>query len=295
MKRRRRTTHTFPVLVAALCCAGTLIAHVPDSAYRDGKADDPMSIQQRDNQEARQTEKLETLLMANKTTGQMENKKEQQANNKEVQQTENREAIKLARALRRKGISDKRVLTAVEKVPRHLFIDETLSAYAYHDRPLPIEKGQTISQPFTVAFQTQLLKLQPGEKVLEIGTGSGYQAAILCEMDVEVYSIERYHQLYQTAKETLNKLGYYPNLYHGDGFEGLPEHAPFDKILLTAAPEEVPEKLLQQLKIGGWLVGPLGGRMGQKMTKIERVSEEKFKKTLHGDFIFVPMQEGTEK
>ena len=110
-----------------------------------------------------------------------------------------------------------------------------------------------------------------------------------------MYSIERYHLLYQTAKETLNKLGYYPNLYHGDGFEGLPEHAPFDKILLTAAPEEVPEKLLQQLKVGGWLVGPLGGRKGQKMTKIERVGEEKFRKTLHGDFIFVPMQEGTEK
>lgn len=219
----------------------------------------------------------------------------QQRDSQETQQTENKEAKKLARELKRKGISDKRILAAIENVPRHLFIDESLSAYAYHDRPLPIEKGQTISQPFTVAYQTQLLKLQPGEKVLEIGTGSGYQAAILCEMGVEVYSIERYHLLYQTAKETLNKLGYHPNLYHGDGFEGLPEHAPFDKILLTAAPEEVPEKLLQQLKVGGWLVGPLGGRMGQKMTKIERVGENKFKRSLHGDFIFVPMKEGTEK
>ncbi|GEM_PF-102618 len=296
----KRKTLLFPlVLITAFCWVGTLIAFAPNTADRDreqdGKENAPMITQQRDNRGTLQTKKIETLLMANKTTGQMEKREEQQANNKEIQQTENREAKQLARALRRKGINDARVLTAVEKVPRHLFIDEKLSAYAYDDRPLPIEKGQTISQPFTVAYQTQLLKLQPGEKVLEIGTGSGYQAAILCEMDVEVYSIERYHLLYQTAKETLNKLGYYPNLYHGDGFEGLPEHAPFDKILLTAAPEEVPEKLLQQLKVGGWLVGPLGGRMGQKMTKIERVGEEKFRKTLHGDFIFVPMQEGTEK
>ncbi len=299
---KRRTIHPLPVLIVALCCAGTLIARVPGNTEwdgkQDGKANIPMHIQQGDNQETGKTGKTgkqETLLMAIKEKGQMKNREERQVDNKEIRQTENKEAKKLARALRRKGISDARVLAAVEKVPRHLFIDEKLSAYAYHDRPLPIEKGQTISQPFTVAFQTQLLKLQPGEKVLEIGTGSGYQAAILCEMGVEVYSIERYHLLYQTAKETLNELGYHPNLYHGDGFEGLPEHAPFDKILLTAAPEEVPEKLLQQLKIGGWLVGPLGGRMGQKMTKIERISEEKFRKTLHGDFIFVPMQEGTEK
>ncbi len=296
---KRKTLHLLPVLIATLCWAGSLIAHATDTIERnekqDRKANTPITTQRRDNWETRQTEKQETLQMANKSTGQMENREEQQGSNKKVQQTENREAIKLARALRRKGINDARVLAAVEKVPRHLFIDEKLSPYAYDDRPLPIERGQTISQPFTVAYQTQLLKLQPGEKVLEIGTGSGYQAAILCEMDVEVYSIERYHQLYQTAKETLNKLGYHPNLYHGDGFKGLPEHAPFDKILLTAAPEEVPEKLLQQLKIGGWLVGPLGGRMGQKMTKIERVGEEKFRKTLHGDFIFVPMQEGTEK
>lgn len=210
-------------------------------------------------------------------------------------QTDNKEAQKLARELKRKGIRDTRVLAAIEKIPRHLFIDEKLSEYAYHDRPLPIERGQTISQPYTVAYQTQLLKLKPGEKVLEVGTGSGYQAAVLCEMDVEVHSIERYHQLYLTAKETLNKLGYHPNLYHGDGFEGLPEQAPFDKILLTAAPSKVPEKLLQQLKVGGWLIGPLGGRTGQKMTKIERISKEEFKETLHGDFIFVPMQEGTEK
>ena len=205
------------------------------------------------------------------------------------------EAKKLAGELKKKGISDERVLSAIANVPRHSFIDEQLSAYAYHDRPLPIESGQTISQPFTVAWQTQLLQLKPGEKVLEIGTGSGYQAAVLCEMEAEVYSIERYHNLYESAKEILNKLGYYPNLFFGDGYEGLPEHAPFDKILITAAPEKVPEKLLQQLRVGGWMVAPVGGREGQKMTVIKRVSEREFKESEHGDFIFVPMQEGTIK
>lgn len=208
-------------------------------------------------------------------------------------QPHTKDAKRLAGELKRKGIKDERVLTAIENVPRHLFIDEKLLEHAYQDRPLPIEKGQTISQPYTVAYQTQLLGLKPGEKVLEIGTGSGYQAAILCEIGVEVYSIERHQQLYLTAKETLNKLGYHPNLFYGDGFEGLPEHAPFDKILLTAAPPEIPKKLLQQLRVGGWMVGPLGGRMGQKMTKIERIGEEEFRESEHGDFIFVPMQKGT--
>ena len=203
------------------------------------------------------------------------------------------EAKKLAKELRKKGISDERVLTAIGNVPRHSFIEEHLWAYAYQDRPLPIESGQTISQPFTVAYQTELLQPQAGEKVLEVGTGSGYQAAILCEMGAEVYTIERYHNLYQTAQETLNKLGYYPHLFFGDGFEGLPEHAPFDKILITAAPEKIPEKLLQQLRVGGWMVAPVGGRVGQKMTVIRRVSENEFKESEHGDFIFVPMQEGT--
>lgn len=204
----------------------------------------------------------------------------------------NNEAKKLAEELERKGISDKSVLTAIATIPRDSFIDKQLSAYAYLDRPLPIESGQTISQPFTVAWQTQLLQLKPGEKVLEIGTGSGYQAAVLCEMKAEVFSIERYHNLYESAKETLNKLGYYPNLFFGDGYAGLPEHAPFDKILITAAPEKVPKKLLQQLRIGGWMVVPVGGKKGQKMTVIRRVGEHEFKESEHGDFIFVPMQEG---
>ncbi|HBU45590.1 MAG TPA: protein-L-isoaspartate O-methyltransferase, partial [Porphyromonadaceae bacterium] len=162
-------------------------------------------------------------------------------------------------------------------------------------RPLPIEKGQTISQSYTVAFQPELLQLKPGEKVLEIGTGSGYQAAVLCEMGADVYSIERYQELHLQAKETLNKLGYYPRLFFGDGFEGLPQHAPFDKILVTAAPEKTPEKLLNQLKIGGWMVAPIGGRQGQRMTVIKRISNDKFRESEHGDFIFVPMQKGTDE
>lgn len=205
------------------------------------------------------------------------------------------EAEKLARELKRKGIRDKAVLAAIAAVPREKFIDEGLRDYAYLDKPLPIEKGQTISQPYTVAYQSELLAPKPGEKVLEIGTGSGYQAAILCEMGADVYSIERYEALHLTAKETLHRLGYHPHLFFGDGYEGLPEEAPFDKILLTAAPDVVPEKLLRQLRVGGWMVLPLGGRSGQKMTLIKRLGEEKFSESEHGDFIFVPMRKGTEE
>lgn len=205
------------------------------------------------------------------------------------------EAVNLAKQLERKGISDKLVLEAIASVPRHEFVDEKLRDYAYLDRPLPIERNQTISQPYTVAYQSELLKLKPGEKVLEIGTGSGYQAAILCEMGAEVYSVERYEELHNSSKKRLNSLGYYPKLFYGDGYEGLPEHSPFDKILITAAPEEIPEKLLQQLKIGGWMVVPVGVRSGQKMTIIRRTGNDTFEESIHGDFIFVPMEKGTEK
>ena len=203
-------------------------------------------------------------------------------------------AEELARELRNKGISDKAVLAAISKIPREAFVDEALAEMAYLDRPLPIESGQTISQPYTVARQTELLQLEPGDKVLEIGTGSGYQAAVLCEMGVEVYSIERYLELYETAKETLSRLGYFPKLYHGDGYEGVPEEAPFDKILITAAPEAIPPKLKEQLRVGGRMVLPLGGRDRQQMTVVKRVSETRYRTSTHGDYIFVPMKKGTE-
>lgn len=209
-------------------------------------------------------------------------------------QKKNVKAEELAKDLKRKGIRDERVLAAMAKIPREQFVDKSMAEYAYLDRPLPIEEGQTISQPYTVAFQTELLQLKPGEKVLEIGTGSGYQAAVLCEMEVEVYSIERYQELYLLAKERLRRLGYTPQLFFGDGYEGLPGLAPFDKILITAAPEEIPEKLKEQLRIGGWMVLPLGGRHGQKMTVVKRTGEDRYSRTTHGDFIFVPMQKGTE-
>jgi protein-L-isoaspartate(D-aspartate) O-methyltransferase len=205
------------------------------------------------------------------------------------------EAAKLAEQLEQKGISDQLVLKAIAAVPRHEFVDEEIRGAAYLDKPLPIEKGQTISQPYTVAYQSELLRIKPGDKVLEIGTGSGYQAAILCEMGAEVYSIERIEELYLSAKKTLNALGYFPNLFYGDGYEGLPENAPFDKILVTAAPVEIPQKLLYQLRIGGWMVVPLGGRGGQKMTIIKRTGKDAFEESEHGDFIFVPMQKGIGK
>lgn len=203
-------------------------------------------------------------------------------------------AEKLARKLRDKGIRNKAVLAAIARIPREAFVGEELAEMAYLDRPLPIGEGQTISQPYTVARQTELLELEPGDRVLEIGTGSGYQAAVLCEMGVEVYSIERYEELYQTAKETLNRLGYFPKLYHGDGYEGLPEEAPFDKILITAAPETIPPKLKEQLRVGGRMVLPLGGRDRQQMTVVKRVNETRYSTSTHGDYIFVPMKKGTE-
>ncbi|WP_418894854.1 protein-L-isoaspartate(D-aspartate) O-methyltransferase [Limibacterium fermenti] len=204
-------------------------------------------------------------------------------------------AKKLVEKLRRKGITDERVLAAIGTIPRQVFIDKSLVDYAYADRALPIDKGQTISQPYTVAFQTQLLQLRPGDKVLEIGTGSGYQAAVLCEMGMNVYSIERYEALHRKAEKTLESLNYYPKLFFGDGYEGLPDHAPFDKILITAAPEQRPEKLLHQLRIGGLMVVPVGDSRGQKMMVIERTGPDSFEESEEGRFIFVPMKEGTEE
>lgn len=194
--------------------------------------------------------------------------------------------------LDRKGIKDKRVIAAIETVPRHAFVSERLKSRAYENSPLPIDKDQTISQPYTVAFQTELLKLQNGDKVLEIGTGSGYQAAILCEMGMDVYSIERHLLLHDKAKLLLDSLGYKAHLFYGDGYRGLPDQAPFDKILITAAIGEVPSQLLEQMKIGGLLVAPIGDDYSQEMTVIERLAADEFRRTKHGTFVFVPMIKG---
>jgi len=195
----------------------------------------------------------------------------------------------LVSTIKAKGIANKSVLQAVSKVPRHLFMDSGFVDFAYQDKPFPIGADQTISQPYTVAFQTELLDVQAGQKILEIGTGSGYQTAILIELKAEVYSIERQKELYAKAKKFLPKVGYVPKkLVFGDGYIGLAENAPFDGILVTAGAPFVPKPLLGQLKIGGRLVIPVGDDV-QVMTVYTRTSESKFDKHEYGDFKFVPM------
>ena len=195
----------------------------------------------------------------------------------------------LVTTIRNKGIKDKKVLDAMSKVPRHLFMDSGFIDFAYQDKPFPIGADQTISQPYTVAFQTELLEIKPGQKILEIGTGSGYQTAVLIELKAEVYSIERQKELYTKAKEFLPKVGYVPKkLVYGDGYIGLTENAPFDGIIVTAGAPYVPTALLGQLKIGGKLVIPVGDDV-QVMTVFTRTAEKKFEKLEYGDFRFVPM------
>ncbi len=192
-----------------------------------------------------------------------------------------------------KGIKSKIVIDALLKVPRHLFIDQDFETHAYIDKAFPIDSEQTISQPFTVAFQTSLLNLNKKDKVLEIGTGSGYQTAILMEIVDSVFSIERQHKLYRRSKKNLTNLGYKTiNIKYGDGYKGLQEHQPFDKILVTAGAEILPKQLLLQLKIGGKLVIPIGKDI-QEMTVIERKSEKSFDKKIYGNFKFVPMLKNT--
>lgn len=186
---------------------------------------------------------------------------------------------------------DERVIAAMNRVPRQLFVDEQYKEMAYFDKPLPIAAGQTISQIYTVAMQTNLLKLEEGDSVLEIGTGCGYQAAVLCELGYRVYSIERHQILYESAKDNLNKLGYEATLVHGDGFEGLPEHAPFDGILLTCGAPEIPQELIKQLKIDGKMVAPIGKRL-QEMMVIKKINEEETEITKKGAYRFVPMLSG---
>jgi protein-L-isoaspartate(D-aspartate) O-methyltransferase len=199
----------------------------------------------------------------------------------------------LVNSLRRKGISDERVLDAVGKIPRHFFMDSALDKIAYEDRAFPIGEGQTISQPYTVAYQTQLLEVKPFEKVLEIGTGSGYQACVLAEMGAWVYTIERQKKLFDHNKKFFY-FSKYPNLkcFYGDGFEGLPTYAPFDKVIVTAAAPTIPQKLLDQMKTGGKMVIPVDEGSLQRMLRLTRnadgsAEEEKFEL-----FSFVPMLGG---
>ncbi|MCX6283251.1 MAG: protein-L-isoaspartate(D-aspartate) O-methyltransferase [Bacteroidetes bacterium] len=201
----------------------------------------------------------------------------------------------LIRSIREKGISDPAILAAMEKVPRHFFFDSSFLEYAYEDQPFPIGAGQTISQPYTVAFQTFLLNIRKGEKVLEIGTGSGYQACILAELGAKVYSIERQKTLYDRTRNLLTEMGYQRiKLFYGDGYKGMPSFAPFDKVLVTAAAPYIPAPLIQQLKPGGILVVPVGDEI-QIMTTIYKISETEVRKEEHGNFRFVPMLEDKAK
>jgi protein-L-isoaspartate(D-aspartate) O-methyltransferase len=201
---------------------------------------------------------------------------------------------KLVETVKSKGITDENVLNAINTVPRHLFMDSSFINFSYQDQAFPIGAGQTISQPYTVAFQTQLLEIKPNDKILEIGTGSGYQTAILLELGARVYTIERQRELFLKAQDLLGQLGYKPHFFFGDGMEGKPAYGLYDKILITAAADEIPEKLLQQLRIGGIVVVPVGGRFSQSMIKIVKESDTEYKKTSHGAFVFVPLLKGTE-
>ncbi len=200
---------------------------------------------------------------------------------------------KLVAELRKKGITDEAVLRAIDSVPRHVFMDPAFLHHAYTDKAFPINSGQTISQPYTVAVQTSLLKVNKRDKILEVGTGSGYQAAILAEMGARVYTIERYRDLHQKAQKTLALLGYSVDFFYGDGYEGQPQYGPFDGIVVTAAAPETPQKLLQQLKQGGRLVIPVGSGASQIMTVVQRNGEDEFEYSTHGNFVFVPMLTGT--
>ncbi|HRH65778.1 MAG TPA: protein-L-isoaspartate(D-aspartate) O-methyltransferase [Bacteroidia bacterium] len=197
-------------------------------------------------------------------------------------------------SIRAKGIDDERVLEAMLKVPRHLFLEKAFLNQAYTDQAFKIGAGQTISQPFTVAYQTSLLHLMKGDKVLEIGTGSGYQTCILIEMGAKVFSIERQKELFDKTKEFLPAIGYSPKLFYGDGYKGLPSYAPFDKILVTCGAPLVPEELIKQLKVGGSMVIPVGAGEIQVMTTVLRTSETTVEKHELKNFRFVPMLEHKE-
>jgi len=200
---------------------------------------------------------------------------------------------KLVEKLQEKGIANQAVLNAIGQVPRHLFMDQAFLKFAYEDNAFPIDEGQTISQPYTVAYQTQLLNPQYHDQVLEIGTGSGYQACVLAELCKIVYTVERFRKLYIKSKNALKNMGY-KNIktFHGDGYQGLPAFAPYDKILVTAAANYVPEELKNQLKTGGQLVIPVGSDKGQIMHRITKLEKDDFLDETFSRFKFVPFQHG---
>lgn len=195
----------------------------------------------------------------------------------------------LVQHLASKGIKNIDVLSAINSIPRHQFLDTAFVNFAYQDKAFPIGSGQTISQPYTVAFQSQLLDLNPYDKVLEVGTGSGYQAAVLTLLDADVYTIERQRDLFNKTKVFLPKLGYNCRFVYGDGYKGLPKFAPFDKIIITCGAPCIPEDLVAQLKVGGRMVAPIGEGDIQVMHLIEKLSETETRITTHGEFSFVPM------
>ncbi len=201
---------------------------------------------------------------------------------------------KLVESLRQKGIRDERVLSAIEVLPRHFFLDDAFAEWAYADKPFQIGKGQTISQPFTVAYQTELLEVNKREKILEIGTGSGYQAAILAIMGARVFTVERHALLHERAKKLLKtlKLGNI-RCFHRDGFNGLPEFAPYAKILVTAGAADIPQALLEQLEIGGKLVIPVGKKV-QTMYRVTRKGQEEYQTEKFKTFRFVPFLKGLD-
>ncbi|MEO8569879.1 MAG: protein-L-isoaspartate(D-aspartate) O-methyltransferase [Ginsengibacter sp.] len=200
---------------------------------------------------------------------------------------------KLIETIRKKGIADENVLNALMNIPRHFFLDTALDDIAYEDRAFPIQEGQTISQPYTVAYQTQLLDVKPYDKILEIGTGSAYQAAVLAELGATVFTIERQKKLYEKNKNFILKSRY-PNIkfFYGDGFEGLPTYAPFDKILITAAAPFIPPKLVEQLKTAGTMVLPLDEDGLQKMMRITKNEDGSYDEKTFSNFSFVPMLKG---
>ncbi len=196
---------------------------------------------------------------------------------------------KLVELLKTKGIDDEQVLSAIGKVPRHYFFDETFWNQAYKDIAFPIGEGQTISQPYTVAYQTQLLHIRKGDKVLEIGTGCGYQTCVLLEVGAKVYTIERQEKLYQRTIKALPHMGYKAHFVCGDGSKGMAEHAPFNKIIVTAGAPFVPEDLLTQLTVGGLLVIPVGDEKSQQMVTVLKVSDNDYEKVTLDTFRFVPL------